>query len=100
MWRSAAATCLIHTPFSSRPHEAGMWRLEDVPTDSCPFVRARCEISFDTWEGDRYLGTVAASFATDNAGYVLLSGVSALRRSVAADVLGRPQRGRWRRGVR
>jgi hypothetical protein len=74
--------------------------LEDVPTDSCPFVRARCEISFDTWEGDRYLGTVAASFATDNAGYVLLSGVSALRRSVAADVLGRPQRGRWRRGAR
>ena len=61
--------------------------LEDVPTDSCPFVRAQCEITFDTWEGDRYEGTVQASFATDGAGYVLLTGVGDLRRTVAAKVV-------------
>ena len=60
--------------------------LEDVPTDSCPFIRAHCEITLDTWEGDRYVGTVEAGFATDNAGYVLLTGVGELQRTVAADV--------------
>ena len=60
--------------------------LEDVPTDSCPFVRAECEITFDTWEGDRYEGTVEASFATDGAGYLLLTGTGDLKRIAAADV--------------
>jgi hypothetical protein len=60
--------------------------LEDVPSDSCPLVRAECEITFDTWEGDRYAGTVAASYVTDNAGYVLLTGVSELQHVAAADV--------------
>jgi hypothetical protein len=61
--------------------------LEDVPADSCPFVRAECEIIFDTWEGDRYVGTVEASFATDNAGYVLLTGIGELGRGAAAGVV-------------
>ena len=61
--------------------------LEDVPADSCPFVRAECEIVFDTWEGDRYVGTVEASFATDNAGYVLLTGIGELGRVAVADVV-------------
>ena len=57
-----------------------MWELEDVPSDSCPLVEAQCEISFDTRDGDHYVGTVAASFATDGAGYVLLTGVGELQR--------------------
>ena len=61
--------------------------LEDVPTDSCPLVRAECEITFDTWDGASYAGTVAASYATDDAGYVLLTGVGELQRSAAADVV-------------
>ena len=61
--------------------------LEDVPTDSCPFVRAQCEITFDTWEGNSYEGTVQAKLATDGAGYVLLTGVGDLRRTVAAKVV-------------
>ena len=58
-----------------------------MPADSCPFVRAECEIVFDTWEGDRYVGTVEASFATDNAGYVLLTGIGELGRVAVADVV-------------
>jgi hypothetical protein len=59
--------------------------LEDMPSDSCPFVRSRCEIAFDTWEGDHYVGKVRASFATDT-GYVLLTGTGRLTRIAAADV--------------
>jgi creatinine amidohydrolase/Fe(II)-dependent formamide hydrolase-like protein len=66
----------------------GGWHveLEDVPTDSCPYTEASCEISFASWEGDHYAGTVAASFARDGAGYALLTGIGELRRTVAADV--------------
>jgi hypothetical protein len=60
--------------------------LEDVPSDSCPLVRAECAITFDTWDGEHFVGTVAASYATDNAGYVLLTGVGELLRTEAADV--------------
>ena len=60
--------------------------LEDVPLDSCPYTEATCEVSFDTWEGDHYAGTVAASFARDDAGYLLLTGIGELLRTVAAEV--------------
>lgn len=57
--------------------------LEDVPADSCPFVEGRCEIAFDTWEGDHYSGSVTASYTSegDEPTYVVLSGVGELERT-------------------
>lgn len=65
---------------------AGAWHveLEGVPVDSCPLVQAECSISFDTPDGTHYVGTVTASFATEDVGYVLLTGVGELRRGAAA----------------
>ncbi len=60
--------------------------LEGVPLDSCPFVSTECEITFDSWDGDHYAGIVTASFATDDAGYVLLTGIGELQHTAAADV--------------
>jgi hypothetical protein len=95
MTTSSEELAVVEIDGSSLPHSHAVlietsrgWHieLEDVPADSCPFVRAHCEISFDTWDGDHYAGTVAASFATDDAGYVLMTGVGELQRSAAADV--------------
>jgi hypothetical protein len=60
--------------------------LEGVPADSCPLVRTECEITFATQDGELYAGTVMASFASDDAGYVLLTGVGELLRTAGADV--------------
>ena len=61
--------------------------LEDVPSDSCPFVEEECEITFDSWDGDHYAGTVTASYATDDATYLVLTGIGELENSAAADVM-------------
>jgi hypothetical protein len=96
MTRSSEELVYVAIGGSNLPHSHAVlietsrgWHveLEDVPADSCPFVRAECEIIFDTWEGDRHVGTVEASFATDDAGYVLLTGIGELRRVAAADVV-------------
>jgi hypothetical protein len=58
--------------------------LEGVPADSCPFVERECDVAFDTWEGDHYSGAVTASYATDDAGYVMLTGVGELEHTAAA----------------
>lgn len=60
--------------------------LEGVPRDTCPLVQSKCEIAFDTWEGDHYVGTVEASFVSDDADYVLVTGTGRLQRIAAADV--------------
>jgi hypothetical protein len=95
MTRSSEELAFVTMEGTSLPHSHAVlietsraWHveLEGVPSDSCPLVQAECEITFDTWDGDHYVGTVAASFATDDAGYVLLTGVGELRRSAAADV--------------
>ncbi len=106
MTRSSEELTYVAIGGSNLPHSHAVlietsrgWHmeLEDVPADSCLFVRAQCEITFDTWEGDRYVGTVEASFATDDAGYVLLTGVGELQRNVVADTPGRTPRRRWKR---
>jgi len=95
MTRSSEELTFVAIEGSSLPHSHAVlietslgWHieLEDVPADSCPLVSAECEIAFDTWDGDHYDGVVAASYATDDAGYVLLTGVGELRRTAAADV--------------
>ena len=95
MSKSSEELVFVAIEGSSLPHSHAVlietsrgWHveLEDVPSDSCPLVKAECEITFETWDGDHYAGTVAASFATDNAGYVLLTGVGELQRSAAADL--------------
>jgi hypothetical protein len=48
--------------------------LEDVPTDSCPFVEVMCPITFDTWDGRHYEGTVSASYSRDEPTYLMLTG--------------------------
>jgi hypothetical protein len=53
--------------------------LDDVPPDSCPLVKQECEIALEAWDGDRYAGTVVADFVTEDGGYVLLTGIGALR---------------------
>jgi hypothetical protein len=55
--------------------------LEDVPLDSCPFVEEQCEIALHSWDGDQYAGSVTASYATEDATYLVLTGVGELRRS-------------------
>ena len=55
--------------------------LEDVPVDSCPFVEGECEIVFHSWDGDQYSGSVTASYSTDDAAYVVLTGVGELHRT-------------------
>ena len=94
MTKSSEELTLVTMEGSSLPHSHAVlietsrgWHveLEDVPADSCPFVRSECEITFDTWEGDHYAGTVEASFATRGAGYVLLTGTGRLERTAAAD---------------
>ena len=58
--------------------------LDDVPPDSCPLLKRECEIALEAWDGDRYAGTVVADFVTAG-GYVLLTGVGALRQIAAVD---------------
>jgi hypothetical protein len=48
--------------------------LEDLPADSCPFVRGECEISLDTWDGEHYEGTVTVSHVSEGRSYLLLTG--------------------------
>jgi hypothetical protein len=48
--------------------------LEDVPEDSCPFVRGECAITFDTWDGQHYEGTVSASYQGAEPAYLMLTG--------------------------
>ena len=48
--------------------------LEDVPSDSCPFVEVECVISFDTWDGRHYEGTVSASYSRNEPTYLMLTG--------------------------
>jgi hypothetical protein len=48
--------------------------LEDVPSDSCPFVEVECPIAFDTWEGRHYEGTVSASYSREEPTYLILTG--------------------------
>ena len=62
------------------------WHVElaDVPPDSCPLVKRECEITLETSDGDRYAATVVADFVTAE-GYVLLTGIGALRQIAAAD---------------
>ena len=95
MAKSSEELAFVAIDDSSLPHSHAVlietswgWHveLEGVPSDSCPLVKAECPISFDTREGDHYMGTVGASFVTDDAGYVLLTGVGELRRSAAADI--------------
>lgn len=95
MTKSSEELAFVAIAGSSLPHSHAVlietsrgWHveLEDVPSDSCPLVEAQCEISFDTRDGDHCVGTVAASFATDGAGYVLLTGVGELQRGAPATV--------------
>ena len=95
MTRSSEELTFVTIEGSSLPHSHAVlietsqgWHveLEDVPADSCPLVSAECEIAFETWEGDHYAGIVAASYATGDAGYVLLTGVGQLQHTAAADV--------------
>jgi hypothetical protein len=60
--------------------------LEDVPSDSCPFVEGECEITFDSWDGTRYRGSVTASYARDAPTYLVLTGIGELERGPVADV--------------
>jgi hypothetical protein len=55
--------------------------LEDVPVDSCPFVEGRCAITFDTWDGEHYEGTVTASYTSEEPTYLVLTGTGELERS-------------------
>ena len=48
--------------------------LEDVPSDSCPFVEGECVIAFDTWDGRHYEGTVTASYSRTEPTYLILTG--------------------------
>lgn len=57
--------------------------LDDVPPDRCPLVKRECEITLEAWDGDRYAGTVVADCVTEK-GYVLLTGIGALRLIAAA----------------
>jgi len=59
--------------------------LDDVPPDSCPLLKRECEIALEAWDGDRYAGTVVADFVAKG-GYVLLTGIGALRLIATADV--------------
>jgi hypothetical protein len=62
----------------------GGWHLEleDVPSDSCPFVNEQCRVTFDTWDGDHFSGLVKASYsvAGEAETYLMLSGVGELSR--------------------
>jgi hypothetical protein len=60
--------------------------LEDVPSDSCPFVEGECEITFDSWDGTRYRGSVTVSYARDDPTYLVLTGIGELEHSPVADV--------------
>ncbi|NLE21849.1 MAG: hypothetical protein GX624_03565 [Actinobacteria bacterium] len=55
--------------------------LEDVPADSCPFLEGECEVTFDTWEGDRYSGSVTASYKSEDPIYLVLTGLGELKKS-------------------
>ncbi len=48
--------------------------LEDVPEDSCPFREEDCAITFDTWDGQHYEGTVTTSHAGSEPTYLMLTG--------------------------
>jgi hypothetical protein len=68
--------------------------LEDVPADSCPFHENECDITFDTWEGRHYEGTVSASYSRTEPTYLILTGKGALSCVLAGkpeDVDGVPQ---------
>ena len=58
--------------------------LDDAPPDSCPLLERECEIALEAWDGDRYAGTVVADFVSAG-GYVLLTGIGALRVIATAD---------------
>jgi hypothetical protein len=67
---------------------ANGWHVEaeDLPSDSCPFIgRRQCAITFDTWDGERYSGSVTVSYASEDAAYLLLTGVGELERSRRED---------------
>jgi hypothetical protein len=66
---------LIETP------EAWHLEIEDVPADSCPFVEGECDVTFDTWDGERFSGSVTASFRSEDPNYLVLTGVGELERS-------------------
>ena len=48
--------------------------LEDVPADSCPFREGECDITFGTWDGRHYEGTVSASYSRTEPTYLILTG--------------------------
>ena len=70
---------LIETPSS--------WyvEIEGLPSDSCPYLRRKCKISFGSWDGERYSGSVMASYERDDTSYLMLTGIGGLEQSVATD---------------
>jgi len=55
--------------------------LEDIPAESCPFVAEKCDISFGTWDGDQYSGSVETAYAGEDSAYLMLSGTGELERT-------------------
>jgi hypothetical protein len=64
---------IIHAPWG--------WQVElyHVPPDSRPLVRQVGVITLETLDGYRYAGTVIADLATEERGFVLLSGIGRLK---------------------
>ena len=48
--------------------------LEDVPADSCQSLEGERDITFDTWDGRHYEGTVSASHSRTEPTCLMLTG--------------------------
>jgi hypothetical protein len=70
---------IIHAPWG--------WQVElyRVPPDSRPLVRQVGVITVETPDAYRYAGAVIVDLVTEGRGFVLLSGIGALRLIAAAD---------------